>query len=166
MPDTANFARNINKYLKSEETGLEGFFTGQILCIVALICWYLMVAKEAWSFFLSANCTLQSLLLNMVIYTLDLPLKKCNIFHSFVDSPQGHFHEFPPFPWCLGVPHAGEPCLGVAPRGDCRSTWCYQARYTRESLHAGCEFAGNCEHVDGSGFDEMRWTHDPKPYQN
>eukprot|EP00435_Cladocopium_sp_Y103_P040480 s646_g11.t1 len=37
---------NINKYLKSEETGLEGFFTGQILCIVALICWYLMVAKE------------------------------------------------------------------------------------------------------------------------
>ena len=26
---------------------MEGFFTGQILCIVALVCWYLMVAKEA-----------------------------------------------------------------------------------------------------------------------
>ena len=39
--------RNINKYLKLEAEGLEGFFTGQILCIVALICWYLMVAKEA-----------------------------------------------------------------------------------------------------------------------
>ncbi|CAK8991449.1 unnamed protein product [Durusdinium trenchii] len=37
---------NINKYLKLEAEGLEGFFTGQILCIVALICWYLMVAKE------------------------------------------------------------------------------------------------------------------------
>ena len=59
MPDSANFARNINKYLKSEETGLEGFFTGQILCIVALICWYRMVAKEAWS---------HSTLLKMVIY--------------------------------------------------------------------------------------------------
>ena len=41
--------RNINKYLKLEAEGLEGFFTGQILCIVALICWYLMVAKEAVS---------------------------------------------------------------------------------------------------------------------
>lgn len=38
--------RNISRYLKSEAPGLEGFFTGQILCIVALICWYLMVAKE------------------------------------------------------------------------------------------------------------------------
>eukprot|EP00434_Breviolum_minutum_P039498 symbB.v1.2.035078.t1/scaffold4537.1/size38323/1 len=41
---------NINKYLKLEAEGLEGFFTGQILCIVALICWYLMVAKEARNF--------------------------------------------------------------------------------------------------------------------
>eukprot|EP00438_Fugacium_kawagutii_P016236 Skav234412 [mRNA] locus=scaffold3157:14862:16347:- [translate_table: standard] len=39
--------KNINKYLKLEAGGLEGFFTGQILCIVALVCWYLMVAKEA-----------------------------------------------------------------------------------------------------------------------
>ena len=44
--------RNINKYLKLEAEGLEGFFTGQILCIVALICWYLMVAKEAKNFIL------------------------------------------------------------------------------------------------------------------
>ena len=44
--ETSKF-RNINKYLKLEAEGLEGFFTGQILCIVALICWYLMVAKEA-----------------------------------------------------------------------------------------------------------------------
>ena len=44
--------RNINKYLKLEAEGLEGFFTGQILCIVALICWYLMVAKEARNFIL------------------------------------------------------------------------------------------------------------------
>ena len=38
---------NIEKYLKSGTSGLEGYFTGQVLCIVALICWYLMVAKEA-----------------------------------------------------------------------------------------------------------------------
>ena len=38
--------QNIEKYLKSEATGLEGFFTGQLLCIVALVCWYLTVAKE------------------------------------------------------------------------------------------------------------------------
>ncbi|CAK9048900.1 Uncharacterized protein SCF082_LOCUS27166 [Durusdinium trenchii] len=37
---------NIDKYLKSGREGLEGWFTGQILCVVALICWYLMVAKE------------------------------------------------------------------------------------------------------------------------
>ena len=37
---------NIEKYLKSGTTGLEGYFTGQGLCIVALVCWYLMVAKE------------------------------------------------------------------------------------------------------------------------
>ena len=37
---------NIEKYLKSGTSGLEGYFTGQVLCIVALICWYLMVAKE------------------------------------------------------------------------------------------------------------------------
>eukprot|EP00913_Durusdinium_trenchii_P028852 g27053.t1 len=37
---------DINKYLKSDAAGMEGFFTGQILCIVALVCWYLMVAKE------------------------------------------------------------------------------------------------------------------------
>ena len=49
----ASSLRNINKYLKLEAEGLEGFFTGQILCIVALICWYLMVAKEAQ---ISAKC--------------------------------------------------------------------------------------------------------------
>eukprot|EP00435_Cladocopium_sp_Y103_P014045 s468_g3.t1 len=40
---------NIEKYLKPGKSGREGFesyFTGQMLCIVALICWYLMVAKE------------------------------------------------------------------------------------------------------------------------
>ncbi|CAE7199229.1 unnamed protein product [Symbiodinium microadriaticum] len=37
---------NIEKYLKSDAGGLEGWFTGQVLCIVALVCWYLMVAKE------------------------------------------------------------------------------------------------------------------------
>ena len=37
---------NIEKYLKSGAPGLEGYFTGQVLCIVALVCWYLMVAKE------------------------------------------------------------------------------------------------------------------------
>lgn len=37
---------NIEKYLKSGKPGLEGIFTGQVLCIVALVCWYLMVAKE------------------------------------------------------------------------------------------------------------------------
>ncbi|CAL1172253.1 unnamed protein product [Cladocopium goreaui] len=35
-----NLVENIDKYLKLEAEGLEGFFTGQILCIVALICWY------------------------------------------------------------------------------------------------------------------------------
>ena len=35
----ASSLRNIDKYLKLEAEGLEGFFTGQILCIVALICW-------------------------------------------------------------------------------------------------------------------------------
>ena len=39
--------RNINKYLKDELQGLESNFTGEILCLMALICWYLMVAKEA-----------------------------------------------------------------------------------------------------------------------
>lgn len=37
---------NIEKYLKSGTSGLEAYFTGQVLCIVALVCWYLMVAKE------------------------------------------------------------------------------------------------------------------------
>ena len=37
---------HIEKYLKSGKPGLEGMFTGQVLCIVALVCWYLMVAKE------------------------------------------------------------------------------------------------------------------------
>ena len=31
---------------KSGRDGFESYFTGQMLCIVALICWYLMVAKE------------------------------------------------------------------------------------------------------------------------
>ena len=38
---------NIDKYLKAGREGFESYFTGQMLCIVALICWYLMVAKEA-----------------------------------------------------------------------------------------------------------------------
>eukprot|EP00438_Fugacium_kawagutii_P010539 Skav214536 [mRNA] locus=scaffold410:509958:520741:+ [translate_table: standard] len=38
---------DIGKYLKPEAEGYEVFCTGQVLCIVALICWYLMVAKEA-----------------------------------------------------------------------------------------------------------------------
>lgn len=37
---------NIERYLKSGREGFESYFTGQMLCIVALICWYLMVAKE------------------------------------------------------------------------------------------------------------------------
>ncbi|CAE7036725.1 unnamed protein product [Symbiodinium sp. CCMP2592] len=37
---------NIRKYIKPEAVGVERFFTGQVLCLVALICWYLMVAKE------------------------------------------------------------------------------------------------------------------------
>eukprot|EP00439_Symbiodinium_sp_Y106_P018497 s3841_g2.t1 len=37
---------NLRKYLNSEKEGLASFFTGEVLCIVALICWYLMVAKE------------------------------------------------------------------------------------------------------------------------
>ena len=40
---------NIESYLKSGREGFESYFTGQMLCIVALICWYLMVAKEAGS---------------------------------------------------------------------------------------------------------------------
>ena len=40
---------NIESYLKSGRDGFESYFTGQMLCIVALICWYLMVAKEAGS---------------------------------------------------------------------------------------------------------------------
>ncbi|OLQ09406.1 hypothetical protein AK812_SmicGene7001 [Symbiodinium microadriaticum] len=38
--------RNLRKYLNSEKEGLASFFTGEVLCVVALICWYLMVAKE------------------------------------------------------------------------------------------------------------------------
>ena len=37
---------NIQKYLRPEAQGVEIFFTGQSLCLVALVCWYLMVAKE------------------------------------------------------------------------------------------------------------------------
>lgn len=37
---------NIGKYLKPEAQGWEVFFTGPVLCMVALLCWYLMVAKE------------------------------------------------------------------------------------------------------------------------
>ena len=37
---------NIDKYLKLGREGLEGWFTGQLLCLMALVCWYLMVAKE------------------------------------------------------------------------------------------------------------------------
>jgi len=37
---------NIESYLKSGRDGFESYFTGQMLCLVALICWYLMVAKE------------------------------------------------------------------------------------------------------------------------
>eukprot|EP00438_Fugacium_kawagutii_P026423 Skav202845 [mRNA] locus=scaffold954:3431:9655:- [translate_table: standard] len=38
---------NIGKYLKPEAQGYEVLFTGPVLCLVALVCWYLMVAKEA-----------------------------------------------------------------------------------------------------------------------
>ncbi|CAJ1381709.1 unnamed protein product [Effrenium voratum] len=38
--------QNIRKYLKPEAQGIELCFTGQALCLVSLICWYLMVAKE------------------------------------------------------------------------------------------------------------------------
>ncbi|CAE7710759.1 unnamed protein product [Symbiodinium pilosum] len=41
-----NMYENIGKYIKPDAEGLESFFTGQVLCLVALICWYLMVAKE------------------------------------------------------------------------------------------------------------------------
>eukprot|EP00439_Symbiodinium_sp_Y106_P022194 s3415_g2.t1 len=37
---------NIRKYVKPEAVGFEAVFTGQMLCLVALVCWYLMVAKE------------------------------------------------------------------------------------------------------------------------
>ncbi|CAJ1450174.1 unnamed protein product [Effrenium voratum] len=37
---------DIEKYLKPDATGFEAYFTGQVLCLVALVCWYLMVAKE------------------------------------------------------------------------------------------------------------------------
>ncbi|CAJ1368514.1 unnamed protein product [Effrenium voratum] len=37
---------DIRKYLKPDAEGMGVFFTGQVLCMVALICWYLMVAKE------------------------------------------------------------------------------------------------------------------------
>ena len=37
---------HIGKYLKPDAEGFEAFFTGELLCIVALVCWYLMVAKE------------------------------------------------------------------------------------------------------------------------
>lgn len=37
---------HIGKYLKPDAEGFEAFFKGELLCIVALVCWYLMVAKE------------------------------------------------------------------------------------------------------------------------
>jgi len=37
---------DIQKYLKPGEVGISSYFTGQVLCMVALVCWYLMVAKE------------------------------------------------------------------------------------------------------------------------
>ncbi|CAE7023986.1 unnamed protein product, partial [Symbiodinium sp. CCMP2456] len=37
---------NIRKYVKPDAVGFEAVFTGQMLCLVALVCWYLMVAKE------------------------------------------------------------------------------------------------------------------------
>ncbi|CAE7235057.1 unnamed protein product, partial [Symbiodinium sp. CCMP2456] len=37
---------NIIRYLKPRAEGVESFFTGERLCLVALLCWYLMVAKE------------------------------------------------------------------------------------------------------------------------
>ena len=36
----------IRKYLKPEAVGFSALFTGQTLCVVALLCWYMMVAKE------------------------------------------------------------------------------------------------------------------------
>eukprot|EP00435_Cladocopium_sp_Y103_P047400 s633_g13.t3 len=41
-----DLVENIRKYLNSEGSGIALFFSGQVLCLVALICWYLMVAKE------------------------------------------------------------------------------------------------------------------------
>ena len=63
-------------------------------------------------------------------------------FHSFAGLPEGQFMLSPSISTVSRVPRVGEPCLGVAPRGDGRSTWCDQTRYARESLHAGCERVG------------------------
>eukprot|EP00434_Breviolum_minutum_P027839 symbB.v1.2.024625.t1/scaffold2345.1/size81736/2 len=41
-----DLVENIRKYLNSDNGGIAVFFSGQVLCLVALICWYLMVAKE------------------------------------------------------------------------------------------------------------------------
>ena len=37
---------DIQKYLQLDQVGVASFFNGQTLCIVALLCWYMMVAKE------------------------------------------------------------------------------------------------------------------------
>lgn len=37
---------DIDKYLKPAKEGLESYFAGPVLCMVALICWYMMVGKE------------------------------------------------------------------------------------------------------------------------
>lgn len=37
---------DIGKYLKPTKEGLETYFAGPVLCMVALICWYMMVGKE------------------------------------------------------------------------------------------------------------------------
>ncbi|CAJ1371006.1 unnamed protein product [Effrenium voratum] len=37
---------DIKRYLKPNAEGLDAFLNGQVLCLVALICWYLMVIKE------------------------------------------------------------------------------------------------------------------------
>ncbi len=41
-----NLFDNIDQYLKPDRAGLETYFAGPVLCMVALICWYMMVGKE------------------------------------------------------------------------------------------------------------------------
>ena len=42
----ASLADNVRSYLNPDAQGIEQFFNGQVLCLVALVCWYLMLSKE------------------------------------------------------------------------------------------------------------------------